>query len=88
MVFTSKLFPILLLTNEMEKCHTKSAIFLKNICFSFKQLFVSRVRLYESIRFIKKNASQLLSRKADIDAWRSFIASSTVHSTLALRLML
>lgn len=36
----------------------------------------------------KKNASQLLSRKADIDAWRSFIASSTVHSTLALRLML
>lgn len=35
-----------------------------------------------------KNASQLLSRKADIDAWRSFIASSTVHSTLALRLML
>ncbi|NQF14208.1 hypothetical protein HPY31_09855 [Brevibacillus sp. HB1.3] len=71
---------------------------MKNICFSFKQLFITRIHkqnchelwacLYESILFIKKNASQLLSRKADIDAWRSFIASSTVHSTLALRLML
>ncbi|EJL30034.1 hypothetical protein PMI05_01650 [Brevibacillus sp. BC25] len=42
----------------------------------------------ESIRFIKKKCFPALSRKADIDAWRSFIASSTVHSTLALRLML